>query len=412
MTSGRLPHASHSRRRAPAKPHDRRDYPLQGTVLDRLTADVRAMPQAERLAYMEAVLKALAPEVRKDTMALKERTPFKTEMADLRRLAVRPTDEFLLTDDRTSKRNVLGTGSHGRTHAYWSRQQMWKMATKMGDLRSRVLAREPSLLRGMMAQYRSDKTPFFRDDAFLPSLLKFWQFQHANGTAFPPFHARYLVDQYLPAEGGVVLDPCAGWGGRLLGTLCVPREGAVQYVGVDPNRRNKFAYEGLSRRVTIWLKREIRGVRSAKMFYRPFEEWIRSSSAERYKGRVDLVLTSPPYFGAENYDPDSAKQSGNRYTQYEQWRSRFYAPLMKGAYDLLKRGGVFALNIANVREAPRLEADARRLAREVGFVSHGFYKLAMSIHPGIRTATKRKHHMVCVNGTWFKYEPVFIFRKP
>ena len=412
MPSTRLPRSSPSKRRVPPTAHDRRDYPLQGTALDRPTAVVRALPDATRQAYMEAVLKALAPEVRKGTMALKERTPFKTEMADLRRLALRPTDEFLLTDDRTGRRNVLGTGAHGKTHAYWSRQQMWKMATKMGDLRSLVLARDPRLVRSMLAQYRRDKSPLFKDDAFLPSLLKFWQFQFGNGTAFPPFHARFFADRFLPAEGGVVIDPCAGWGGRLLGALCVPRDGAVRYIGVDPNKHNQFAYEGLERRITIWLRREIRGKRSATMFYRPFEEWIRSATAKRYHGTADLVLTSPPYFGAENYDPESSKQSANRYTAYEQWRAAFYLPLMQGAYDLLKRGGVFVLNIANVREATKLEADARRLAREVGFVSHEFYKLAMSIHPGIRKATKRKHHMVAVNGSWLKYEPVFVFRKP
>ena len=198
----------------------------------------------------------------------------------------------------------------------------------------------------------------------------------------------------------------------MLGTLCVPREGAVRYVGVDPNKNNRFAYEGLQRRVSIYLRQEIRGTRSAQMFYRPFEDWIRSATAQRFMGKADLCMTSPPYFGAENYDPDSSKQSANRYAAYEQWRTKFYLPLVKGAYDLLKPGGVFVLNIADVKEAMSLERDARRLAREVGFANDGFYKMATPLHPSLRKAKTRKFHKLVVNGKDMKYEPVFVFRKP
>jgi hypothetical protein len=47
-------------------------------------------------------------------------------------------------------------------------------------------------------------------------------------------------------------------------------------------------------------------------------------------------------------------------------------------------------------------------ADETGFVGAGFYKLAMSISP---EATNVRH-VVIVNGAKFKYEPVFVFRKP
>ena len=80
---------------------------------------------------------------------------------------------------------------------------------------------------------------------------------------------------------------------------------------------------------------------------------------------------------------------------------------MEGVFRLLKPGGVFVLNIADVAEAPRLERDARILARDAGFESAGFYKLAMNILPG----TKKPRHSVTVSGTPWKYEPVFVFRK-
>ena len=84
--------------------------------------------------------------------------------------------------------------------------------------------------------------------------------------------------------------------------------------------------------------------------------------------------------------------------------------MVEGAYKLLKPGGVFVLNIADVKEAPKLERDARKLAYEAGFASAGFYKLAMSIGPTLRKA-KSIRHVLVVNGKQFKYEPVFVFRK-
>ena len=127
------------------------------------------------------------------------------------------------------------------------------------------------------------------------------------------------------------------------------------------------------------------------------------------KGKVDLVMTSPPYANCERYNTENPNQSANRYKTYEQWREKFYRKLVQGAYDLLKPNGVFVLNIANVASAKRLEKDARILAREAGFENAGFYKLAMSVTPGTRG---NERHSVKVDGVTFKHEPCFIFRRP
>ena len=145
------------------------------------------------------------------------------------------------------------------------------------------------------------------------------------------------------------------------------------------------------------------------MFYQPFEKWITSTSAINLFSQADLVFTSPPYFSAEIYNPSNKKQSANNYPSYDEWRDKFYKDLVQGAYDLLKPGGVFILNIANVTSAKYLERDARLLAKEVGFVNAGFYKLAMSVTPGTKTTVK---HSINVDGKIFKYEPCFCFKKP
>lgn len=85
--------------------------------------------------------------------------------------------------------------------------------------------------------------------------------------------------------------------------------------------------------------------------------------------------------------------------------------LFQGTFKLLKPGGIFVLNIANVAGAPRLETDARQLAAETGFENAGFYKLAMGINPGNKQRVKIRH-TVLVDGKLFKMEPCFVFRKP
>jgi hypothetical protein len=389
------------------------DYPLQGSSLDIPISEVLAFAPPRRLRYIKDLLKKFAVVIGKNEMALKHKVPFQKEMRDLRRLVRYPRDKYLFLDDLTFKRNVLGRGSPGGTHTLWSRKLMWQMATKQGDLPKMICNADQMLVRKLdrfldgqnttKAAFRSAKK------TAIQNVLTYLQVETGVGTAFPPFHARFFAEKYLPTEGDcLVIDPCAGWGGRLLGSLCVNRTGLVKYVGVDPEKRNKEAYENLYARVTKYLSRELKGEREMEIFYRPFEDWVSSKTAKKFFGKADLILTSPPYFSAEVYNTENAKQSANRYKSYVQWREEFYRVLMQGAYDLLKPGGAFVLNIANVASSNLLERDARKLAREVGFKNGGFYKLAMSIVPGTRSNIR---HRVVVDGKEFKHEPCFCFQK-
>jgi len=392
------------------------DYPLQGTALDLPITEVLAFNEKQRQAYVDRLLSEFTKIIKKDAMALKNRVSFASEMRDLRKLVRLPFDRYLFLDELTYKRNVLGKGSPGVTHTYWSRTLNWQMATTAGDLPNDISKKDPKLVKklnryldntyeGVFSLNRSKS----KSTTTVQAILSYLQVETHVGTAFPPFHARFLAERFLPhGSDCLIVDPCAGWGGRLLGSLCVNRKHAVTYVGVDPERRNKETYENLLGRVRKYLKGEIEGERFMEMYYRPFEDWIKSVSARRYLGKVDLVVTSPPYFAAEVYNTTNSKQSANRYKTYDEWRSKFYYSLVKGAYDLLKPGGVFVLNIADVSSARTLEKDARLLARYVGFKNAGFYKLAMSVAPGVRTALK---HKVVVDGAEFKHEPVFCFKK-
>ena len=390
------------------------DYPLQGTALDLPLKVVLTFSESERNRFILRLVNALGKKIDSNEMALKKKISMQTEMRDLRKLVRSPYDKFLLTEDKTRKRNILGVGSHGGTHTEYSRKLMWRMATKQGDLANLIKNKEHRLIKKIsqiLDPSITNKEIFRnRNKSVVQNVLSFLQLNYAVGTAFPPFHARFFAETYLPTDGKcLVVDPCAGWGGRLLGIQSVNRSSHVHYVAVDPEKRLKETHEGIQKRIDKYLNRDINGKRTSKVFYQPFEKWITSTSAKRLYSQADLIFTSPPYFSAEIYNPSNKKQSANNFPSYEEWRDKFYKVLVQGAYDLLKPGGFFILNIANVTSAKYLERDARLLAKEVGFVNAGFYKLAMSVTPGTKTTVK---HSILVDGKIFKYEPCFCFSKP
>jgi tRNA1(Val) A37 N6-methylase TrmN6 len=395
------------------EPEYQADFPLQGTDLDIVIEEVLSLDEQQREQYIRDVLNAFSKEITKNEMSLKRRTPFKKEMADLRKVLRYSADSYLFTDENNYKRNVLGKGSPGATHVYWSRKVIWRMATQQGELTKLIDEQDDRIIRRLKQIFdpENDGKKLFRksNQSAILSILAYWQMDFSVGAAFPPFHAKFLADKFLPEKGRcLVVDPCAGWGGRLFGTMCVNRRSPVKYIGIDPEKRNKDAYEGLLRRINHYMEKEIKAKRYGQFYYRPFEDWIQSAGAKALFGKADLVMTSPPYFSAELYNTDNKDQSANKFKTYSEWREGFYRVLVQGAYDLLKSDGVFVLNIADVASAETLEKDARALAQDVGFENAGFYKLAMSINPGNK---KNPRHSVTVNGKIFKYEPVFCFRK-
>ena len=269
----RLTSAKRTRRRR----QPRLDYVLHRSEFDLPMETVLAFSDRQRSQYINALLDRLAKTIRADELSLKSNVSFKKEMRDLRRLIYAAPDQYLLLDEKTAKRNVLATGTPGLTHTYWSRTQMWKMKTKAGDLSKQIEEKSPPLINKLkkLLDPTNESRAGFRGANAIRSILKFLQMDKHSGTAFPPMHAKFFADKFLPKHGsGIVVDPCAGWGGRLLGSLMVNRKSSVHYYGIDPEVRNKEAYEGLTRRVRGWLKKEITGPRDSTLFFKPFKRGL------------------------------------------------------------------------------------------------------------------------------------------
>jgi len=166
-------------------------------------------------------------------------------------------------------------------------------------------------------------------------------------TNFRPCFAKALVEALCP-EGGLVLDPCAGYGGRAVGTLAAGR----RYVGVDPHPKAGGAFDGL------------RALVGELGFHNcPFEE------VELGRLKADMVFTSPPYFSVERYSDDTT-QSWVRYSSWEAWIEGFLRPFVVKSKAHLKSGGLFCVNTKDVRIGRRefpIVGELTRLAQEVGF---------------------------------------------
>ncbi len=199
---------------------------------------------------------------------------------------------------------------------------------------------------------------------------------------FPAGYAMKIYREHGVA-GGVVVDPSCGFGGRLLGWFASRIGG--KYIGIDPNSVTQKANRKMVEALNIG---------SVTLIESPFEDF----NHKKYKGKADLVFTSPPYFNKELYSEDDS-QSYRRYPELDLWISGFLEPLMKKSYELLKNNRTCIVNIANTRDGSRvhdLESATEEAAEKAGFALESKGELPMPTIPGIEKK---------------KGEPVYFFRK-
>jgi hypothetical protein len=142
---------------------------------------------------------------------------------------------------------------------------------------------------------------------------------------FPPYIARV---HFISFNANTVLDPCAGWGGRMIGAASL----GIHYVGCEPATET---YKGLLR-LGEWLKQFDTGF-DFRIINKPFED-----VEESELGEFDLAYTSPPYYDTELYS-DEETNSCNRFTTFEKWVEGFYLPMIRKALKLCRQG--FVLNV-------------------------------------------------------------------
>lgn len=192
---------------------------------------------------------------------------------------------------------------------------------------------------------------------------------------FRPAIAKRLVEDFSPV-GGLVLDPCAGYGGRAVGTLAAGR----RYIGVDPHPKAEGSFQKLRNLLNVDLT----------FFNQPIED-------VDFGGiQADLVLTSPPYFSVERYSNDST-QSWVRYPTWDLWLSRFLSVLLAKSFNSLVPGGRMLLNVADIQVGGKslpLVKESIQIAERYGFKHEGTLEMKLGTF-----------------GSRRRFEPILVFLK-
>ena len=216
----------------------------------------------------------------------------------------------------------------------------------------------------------------FRTDSFLDGLARATLFKSGkykellyqvlqlgiNGVQyineFPPHVAQAA---YIKYNAKTILDPCAGWGGRMIGAASV----GATYHGFEPATKT---YNGLCR-LGEFLKTFNNGFRFT-VERLPFED-----AGEL--GDYDFAFTSPPYYDTEIYSHE-ATNSCNRYETFNSWCEMFYIPMVQKS---LNAAPALVLNLGQ-RQYPLVDS-----LRNAGFCVTQIKSLSLSGASGLGRQT-------------------------
>lgn len=249
---------------------------------------------------------------------------------------------------------------------------------------------------------------------------------------YPPMTAKYLYERYTEhcknQEQVIIYDPSAGWGGRILGAMSCRDDRNIHYVGTDPNPDNFYGDGGHSKYADIanfYNTKTYRGnpffseTNTYEIFKLGSEEIQYNEDFKKYRGKLDMVFTSPPYFNREAYSEDE-NQSYKKYgDSYESWRDGFLRPTLQTAVEWLRPDRYLLWNIADLLVKGSylpLEQDSKDILEELGMEYKYVLKMALENMPGQNRldengVPKCKNYCL-VDGKYSKYEPVFVFYKP
>ena len=253
-------------------------------------------------------------------------------------------DELQDWKDLQSKRiemnNISSTSIVGLSSIKRNMKHIYEVKNYKG-MSVKSLWKEDSLNRAVRVNRRSHNTPYISE------IVRQLSFTSGSSkvTIYRPLLTKRIVE-YFGAKN--VLDVCVGWGGRMLGSLCV--EGN-SYTGIEPCKKT---YEGL-----IKIKEKL-NLKNCEIINGKAED-------VELKEYYDLAITSPPYYNLEIYSEEES-QSHN-YGSYENWLSRFLKPTIEKVLERLKEKGISAWSVKNIKTDKKYNIydDVVRIHKENGW---------------------------------------------
>jgi len=257
---------------------------------------------------------------------------------------------------------------------------------------------------------------------------------------FPPLVAKYLYEKYTEhiktQDRIVVYDPSAGWGGRLLGAMSTENDiRKLHYVGTDPNTEHntepgRTKYHELadyynSVTTTVFSNPP----HTYEIFQHGSETIHNNTEFQKYKGSVDLVFTSPPYFSKEIYSNDP-EQSALKFKTFDLWVDGFLRPTLETACAWLAKDRYLLWNISDAYFGDvclPLEEESHKILASLGMEHVKTLKMTLSQMQGggrfdkvtglptFRNYCKiregKKGTKTHTKSSWFRYEPIFVYKK-
>lgn len=180
----------------------------------------------------------------------------------------------------------------------------------------------------------------------------------ANSSFYRPHLSKQIISM-TKKKNGTLFDPCAGWGGRMLGAVACD----WNYISCEPNIET---YNNLLKIVNFIDKKD-----NVTIHNQPVEDYLQRNDLKN----VDVVLTSPPYFNLEIYTGDS-NQSYNKFQSYDSWNNNWLIPLIEECLRIINPNGISAWNVMNFKKYDLVdsvikthEKNGWKLVNTVGFES-------------------------------------------
>ena len=288
---------------------------------------------------------------------------------------------------------------------------------------------------GTVTNYKYLIRWYDKTDGIFPKILQVFRLSCGQPAVnFPALTAKWIYENYTKHidtdEPLHIYDSSSGWGGRILGAMSSRKK--IHYVGTDPNPDNFLDEEGISRyeymakfyndkcvddysdKLTSFFDVKPQG-NTYELFQDGSELISNNPKFQKYKGKLDISFTSPPYFNREQYSQDE-NQSFKAYGEYEDWRDNFLRPTLTTIYDYLKNDRYILWNIADIKIGKSiyypLEQDSIDILNELGCEYKGKLKMLMTRMVGLDPSKSGIKNSVKHNGKAYKFEPIFVFYKP
>lgn len=195
---------------------------------------------------------------------------------------------------------------------------------------------------------------------------------------FPPRVMMAIVRELCKTyslENISVLDPCAGFSGRLIGAACSNL--VSQYIGIDISQHT---YNGL-----VQTKKWLSSITDMSIDI-ICDDCL--SAIPKFQN-CDTIITSPPFLNSEIYLDVPYE------TDYTKWMDSFVTPFIQASYNSLKVSGIMVLYIEKINKH-NFPVDLSNQCLNIGFCQKSSIPFKMSYGENNRAKKKNRNINVLI----------------